>query len=260
MKLPESIASVGIHEKTIREKFNDKVYYRGDAPVFDGPLVLLAFVNRSGSNLLASHMRTVPRLAGFHEQLNWTTVLNTSERQGISNFPDYIQHATTLAQKPDKIYGFKASWDQMLMLLRFGIDRMYTGVNVVHITREDIVGQAISLLIASQTEQWTSKQTAREDVTPKYDETRITNIINDCSAAAEKVRLVSQMSGARYLSVTYEQVVENPALVIRQIGRSMGAKLPTWQPKPVPLERQANALNDEWRSRYLAAARAALIK
>lgn len=261
MKLPKTIAAQGVHEKELNKLFGPHAVYDGAEPLFDGPLVLLGFNNRSGSNLLASHIRSVRRLTGFHEQLNWGVVAKYCAEHEITRFSDYI-HAVSGQGKPrNRIHGFKASWDQIAMLMRFGVDRMYGGgVKVIHITRNDIIGQAISLSIATQTEQWTSNQTAREGVTPVYDAARLSQIVQNCCDAVTQVQLVTQMAGADYLQVSYEDVVDTPTAVMRRIGRFLGLKLTTWEPGEVGLQKQASALNEDWRARYLAESRSALLR
>lgn len=259
MKAPDAIATRGIHETEILRLLGKQARYRGDGPVFETPLVLLGFNNRSGSNLLASHIRSVRRLTGFHEQLNWLAVKNYCDTHGVTSFPGYIREVSGNGQHRRRIHGFKASWDQILMLMRFGIDRMYPETKVIHITRNDIVGQAVSLLIASQTNKWTSHQPGRAGVAPVYDEDRLTKIINACCESDIQVKLITQISGAAYLQVSYEEVVANPTAVMRRIGKFVGVNLSDWSPGDIPLKRQATSLNDEWRARYLAQARNTLL-
>ena len=115
-------------------------------------------------------MRSTGRVAGLGEALNAEAVATRCEKWGVTNFPGYFQ---TLAERNKVPFGVKASWDQLLMLLRWRIPQMHSGLKVIHIYRRDVVGQAISRDIAWQTGKWTSLTPVEEAVTPSYDMRRI---------------------------------------------------------------------------------------
>ena len=247
----------GVHEKAMRARFGDDVMFTGDSPVFDTPLYLLAFCNRSGSNLLASHLRSTRYFGGFHEQLNAVTVEKQSEIHNIATNPDYIRTMTAHHMGNNKVYGFKASWDQMMMLLRFGIDRMYTGVQVIHITRADVLKQAISYHIAVQTKQWTSKQDGL-DVEPVYDAHQITRLMEESARSEMAVRQICAMLDIPRMHVRYETLVRDPEAVVQRAARFADTNLGKWRPKEPPIQKQSNEINNVFYDRYVAEQRAAL--
>ena len=258
MKLPKLLETPGVHEQKVRELFDGpKLHFEGDAPEFETPLVLLGFFNRSGSNLLGNYLRNLPGFSGFGEHLNWTVIQNTCKRKEVASFPDYFRSAQQ-ARARGHSHGYKASWDQLLMLRRFGIDRMYQGVKLIHIVRGDLVGQAISLVIARQTAQWTSEQTGKEGIEPQYDADQISTAMQACCEAEMRMKLVCEMLGLDRLQVSYEDLVAAPETVMQRIGGFLGHDLSDWQPGEVGIRRQASELNDQWRARYLDDAAAAL--
>ncbi len=260
MALPPIMAASGNHETAIREFFPETFTYEGTEPEFGGPLVLLGFFNRSGSTLLGEYLKGLRGFSGFAEHLNHPVVRNVSEKQGIESFPDYFRAAQArYSPKPKHIHGFKASWDQLLMLKRARIDKMYQGVKMVHIVRGDVVGQAISLVIANQTLQWTSRQTPQATADPVFNAGRIARAVQACLEEEIRMRLVTELLEVPYMRVTYEGLDNSPATVIARIGRFLGRNLSTWSPSEPRLERQANELNAEWRERYMAMAKDELL-
>jgi len=258
MKLPKLLETSGVHEQKVRELFDgSRLHFDGGAPEFETPLVLLGFFNRSGSNLLGNYLRDLRGFSGFGEHLNWTVIQNTCKRKELTSFPDYFRSAQQVRARGHN-HGYKASWDQLLMLRRFGIDRMYQGIKLIHITRGDLVGQAISLVIAKQTAQWTSEQTGKEGVEPQYDAGQISTAMQACCEAEMRMKLVSEMLGLDRLQVSYEDLVATPDRVMQRIGGFLGHDLSGWQPGEVGIRRQASELNDQWRARYLDDAVAAL--
>lgn len=259
MTLPNLLTASGTHEAEVRRRFPDSFTYAGADPEFEGPLVLLGFFNRSGSNLLGRYLKGTSGFSGFNEHLNHPVICKTSDRLDLAEFPDYFRAAQSKhARKRGHIHGFKAAWDQVLMLKRARIDAMYAGVRLIHIVREDLVGQAISLSIAQQTQQWTSDQAGKSAVEPVYDAHKIARALQACAEAETRMRLLAQVLDLPYLRVTYETLDSDPAVTMRAVGDFLGRDLSDWTPEPVPIQRQATDRNAEWRARYLAEADAAL--
>jgi trehalose 2-sulfotransferase len=253
MILPKILDThTGVHENKVRELFHDKQsHFDGDAPEFETPLILLGFFNRSGSNLLGNHLRDLPDFSGFKEELNHPAIKSIIKRKNLNSFPDYFRSAQNEYPR-DHCYGYKASWNQVLMLNRCGIDRMYKGVKLIHITRGDLIGQAISLVIAMQTLKWTSEQTGKDNVEPQYDSNQISSAIEACCKAEMQMKLVSEITNLDRLHVFYEDLVAEPEKVMQRVGLFLGRDLSDWQPGKVAIKRQASELNDQWRKRYLS--------
>ena len=253
-KLLRRLAFPQNHEKVIRSFFGERVQYSGTEPVFSYPLYLLGFSNRTGSNLLAEYLRATKAFGGFREQLNHTSVVTLSESMGITTFPDYFIKVATKFGTPDSFYGFKASWTQILMLLRCGIDRMYKGVKIIHLTRGDGVAQAISFSIAHQTSQWTSLQ-SRVDTQPTFDFEDIAARLESNLFSSDAIALTCSLFDIPRLHVTYEVLTENPQSVMSEIEAFSGRDFGAWEPQPPLLEKQSGSINDKYRERFIASAR-----
>jgi trehalose 2-sulfotransferase len=248
----------GSHAPNISRMFQGNTVFSGSEPVFDATLHILAFTNRSGSHLLAEYLTAHPGLRGFGEVLNHSVVANQSASFGIKGFPDYIAHlAKPVPIKPQAAYGVKASWDQLNMLFRWRIDKMFTDVRIVHICRHDIIGQAISYMIATQTNQWTSRQKADPDAVPRYDFNALCNHLHLFSLANDSIVITANAQSTPYHRVAYEDLVARPqdtvAGVLHFAGLDMGGYA-----LPVPkLEKQASDLSNQFRERFLTDFRAA---
>ena len=218
---------------------------------------MLAFHNRSGSNLLAESLRSTPHFTGFGEQLIDTKIESISQRWKLKSFPDYVQRVSKVAEKaqqpggPMPCHGFKASWAQLIMLLRFRIDRMYPSVRVIHLTRDDKVGQAVSHSIAFQTKQWTSSagQAVKE---PEFNGNQIEAVLRAIVHSEQVIPLVCSITDIPRHGVTYEQLVADPVAVMAGIGSFIGKDLSGWTPAESSLRKQRTALNDEFREKFLA--------
>lgn len=258
--VPHFLTGMGGHEEQVRALFKDGFAFTGDSPEFQTPLVLLGFFNRSGSNLLGSHLRDLNGVGGFKENLNHPVIRKVAEQEGLTSFPDYFRYGPAKQAKfPKKIVGYKASWDQVLMLKRARIDQMYQGVRLMHIMREDLISQAISLVIAQQTQQWTSEQTGNASAEPVYDAVQIGKAVQVCAEAGARMQMLAQFLDIPYLRVSYEALTGSPTTVMTQVGDFLGRDLSHWTPGEESIKRQATGLNEDWRARFTRDASAALL-
>lgn len=260
MTSSDTLKIPGIHEKEIIKFFKGDVKFTGQTHVFEEPLYLLAFSNRSGSNLLASHLRTVPYFGGFHEQLIYSTVQNQATEGGCRSFPELIQFASTNYGRPGaKAWGFKASWDQIMMLYRFGIDRMYPEVRIIHITRRDIIAQAVSYSIATQTKKWTSKHEGLDGVLPQYDYRLLCRLVEESLMSELHVRTIATLFEASYLNLRYEAMMLRPKKIMGKVGNFANLDVSNWSPTDPPIEKQFGEINRRFYQQYMMDRRAALL-
>ncbi|MFD2845111.1 Stf0 family sulfotransferase [Paracoccus cavernae] len=212
MSFKTHLSRTGTHEENLKKRFGRAAYYDG-TEIFETPLYCMGFTNRCGSNLLADYLRATPYFGGFHEQLNFDSVVKSSEQWGTTSLSEYMVSAGKTFGADRTSYGFKASADQLMMLQRFGIAGMYRGgMKVIHITREDLIGQAISYQIALQTRKWTSNQAGvGDDVVVQFDARQLTAIIDAIQADNSSIAMFAAAFGYPYLHVSYENLVEDPA-------------------------------------------------
>ena len=254
--ISSSIADQGTHERQVRAMFPGAFEWRGTAPVYQTPLYILAFTNRSGSNLLADYLRQTGLLRGFGEGLNWDHIERDIARAPTASFPDYI---TQLAGPPGgtQSWGIKASWDQIVMLQRARIPAMFSGVRIIHTVREDIVGQAISHWIAHQTNRWTSAH-QETGVVPWFSLEGIEPILMDITRSNTLIKLVSAALGAPRHVVVYERLQDDPLGEVQRLGEAMDLDLGDWRPAAPRIARQRDETNAEFREASVRAWREAI--
>lgn len=247
------LAHVSVHEEKIAEAMAG-TNFDGAAPVFDMPLVLLGFTNRSGSNLLAEYMASTGGIGRAGEMLNWKVVLTKSREHGIETFPDYVRWLSDLNRRGDQAMAIKASAVQVLMLLRWRITAMFPAVYLVRLIRGDLVAQAVSYSIAAQSGVWTSAQQEADqtEVTPKYDFRDIAMRIDGISRANSVMAQLASVARLPTLSLEYESLAKDPAGAISGIGTLIGQDFSAWRPKETSLKKQATGINAEFAARFRA--------
>jgi trehalose 2-sulfotransferase len=254
LKLLDRLIAPRKHEKVIRSFFGEKCVYSENAASFPHPLYLLAFSNRTGSNLLAEYLRSTNVFSGFGEQLNHQSVLALSKTLGAVSFPDYLAKVTAKFGNDKSIYGFKASWSQLLMLLRCRIDRMYTGIKIIHLTRTDAVAQAVSFSIASQTKRWTSLQNG-EVANPQFDFDDINMRLDASLLSAEAIAATCSLFMIPRLHLCYEELTKDPRGTMLKVGEFCGFDFHSWQPEQSVLAKQGGTINGEYVLKFSDTAR-----
>jgi trehalose 2-sulfotransferase len=240
-----------VHAERIRRALKT-VEYDGDGPSA-GQLVLLGFVNRSGSNLLGEYLGSLPGLTDFGEKLNHRVVVRQCERKGIDGFPEYIRSLADAAG--ERRLGIKASGTQVEMLHKWNILSMFGGVRALHIVRQDIVSQAVSFWIANHTKQWTGMQrsaVSEQDV--PYDPAAIGQIIQ--TIGRQNTRVVAAFSALAIpvRTVVYERLLAEPEAEMRSLGEFLELDMHGWQmPEDLSHERQVSRIKADFAARTRAA-------
>jgi len=239
----------GSHEKHIAAHFEQRVVYRGEGACLPFPLAVVCFTNRCGSMLLADYLRLAGSFAGLQEQLSWPYVGKLSSRNKWKSFPEYIAGVATANRGNALVFGFKASWEQLVMLLRWRVDRMFTSLCVVHIERRDVVAQAVSYWIAQQTSQWTSRQRGKP-TEPEYSFREINARVVSISNGNAAIRRIASVYALPVHLTVYEELIEHPLAEIERIHRRFGLAMQNTDLSASNLVKQGNAVNEHFIERY----------
>lgn len=117
--------------------------------------------------------------------------------------------------------------------------------HVIYVTRRDEVEQSISLTIALQTDAFFSFQERKRE--PVYDyNTIMENFIHICEIKRMWEEIFLE-EGIQPLRLAYEEMNHS---AVRQIAEFVGVSLSGRQSEAPFLEKQGNALNQEWARRF----------
>jgi trehalose 2-sulfotransferase len=248
------LAGPGLHEPRIAALFAGATRFEGPGPVLPCPLVMVAFTNRCGSNLLCDYLAQTGRMAVAGESLNHDTVAIQHAQHGGTGFPDHVAGlATRLGAAAGRPLAVKASLDQLAMLLRWNITAMFPHIHVIHIRRRDALAQAVSLSVASQTGRWTSQQQGKP-VTPEWRPEEIRRILTGLRLENQGIGILAAAAGLPLREIAYEDMVADPAGHLRAALRFCGLDPGGWTPAPPSIDRQ----DDADKSAILTLARAAM--
>lgn len=245
------------HEVEIAKALGaENLCYKARGPNLNKSLVLVAFTNRSGSNLLTDYLRQTGKIGGLTEGLNFDSALRHFKAHNLTSMPQYIAHLVKQQCKHHAVFGLKASSELLATVLRWNLLSMFPSVKVVHIIRNDAVSQAVSLSIADQTKKWTSRQVAN-GVEPVLNVPQIEKIISNQREANLRIELICRAHRLDRFPLSYERVCASPDQTVRDVMSFLGFDQ-NWKLNPPAIEKQADDVNAAFVSAFDDAARDAI--
>jgi LPS sulfotransferase NodH len=210
----------------------------------------MAFVNRS--NHVADVLKSTGRFVGFDEMLNDTVIRHLAPQYGVSTLSAYIEKVLSQQVKyAGQVWGVKAGSAQLAMLLRYGIIANILRPSVIRVRRRDIVAQAISMMIAEQTRQWTSLD-EKSDTETQYDGQRIVHHIRSISNSYALLDQVVATVGLPVFDIVYEEFLDRPHDIVSDLGLKLIGQSVVPQMDKLQLTPQRNDINIEFRNRFVA--------
>jgi len=209
---------------------------------------------RSGSVYLCQLLASTGVLGEPTEYFNAATL----RARGHTDYPDdpegQLAQISRLGATPNGVYGVKlfsnhfdyareTRWAERLPRLSF-----------VYLTRLDLLGQAISHVRAAQTQQWVAQRPALRE--PVYDSEAINAELLRLARAQARWTYFLSRNDMPVVHVIYEHLVQNPQLFVDAIARLVGVTEPaTIDMSKVRVRPQRDAINDDWRARFVSQAR-----
>ena len=224
-----------------------------DGAPHEGPSYLLCFVNRSGSNLLAAALRETGALGTPREYLHpHDFVIPLSLERGCRDLRQYVRSMVRSTATPNGVFGTKVSAGQLACLWRERIvPDLLPDPRYVYVTRRDQVAQAVSFLIAAQTQRWSS-ELAGNGAEPAYDREAIAAHlawIRESEAAFERFFAARGIQPLRFV---YEELEGSLERAVAAIAAAVGVPSPPeGVVARVRLRRQRTAVNDRFVARFL---------
>lgn len=204
---------------------------------------------RSGSSFLVRALMSTGVLGYPFEYFSRGACLREMRTDPGRGVASLLRHAST----PNGVYGAKLFSDQFDMLAPADWIARLPNLHFVHLERADLLGQAISLLRASQTGRFISSEPALAQ--PRYDAGAILRLIRRLAGNQARWRSYFARNGIAPLHLLYEDVAADPQAAARAIGRLLALDQdPRVDLARVSTEIQRDVVTEEWRARFLAEA------
>lgn len=206
-----------------------------------GRPVIIATIARTGGMYLSALLEK----NGFAEIDEY---LNPYKSSAVGGWQSYIADLARTAEKAGKNYGLKLGiFDLIPFMTGRDFPRGFDGYNWVYLTRENIVDQAVSLLIAEKSNIWSVRAgvnvelppLSSDDFSSESIEDRIAVIIEDM----RRWEAFFALNGILPIRFTYEELCEHPGTTVAKVLAASGMSVPTALQETVAISVQRNELN-----------------
>ncbi len=234
---------------------------------------------RSGSTLLCNLLRDAgcgrPRsyfrrqsIARIAAELGVSSAHDPQSKTFAKNYVDAVRNA---GKGGSEIFGLRVMYEnlgEMLAFLRIGlpenpdvadpIETAFGHALFIHLSREDKVAQAISLLKAEHSGLWHISPDGREiertapHREPSYDGARIASLIGDLARDEAGWDAWFSQNGVNPLRMSYEQLAREPHSVIADILASLGRDPSIAASLPISTGKLGDERSAEWNRRFRA--------
>jgi len=214
-------------------------------------VLFLCFSNRCGSNYLAHLLASTGQFNEAGEFFNADTVLEHALPRNVRSLAGYFTALAGLLPHFGH-FAMKTGVDQLVMLADAGVlSALGNRARFLLLERQDRLGQAISRVIAMQTGRFLSyQQAAVPDHELRYARAAVDAELAKIAQSNGLFYLLFAANGIVPIHTTYEAILADAAPVLGQIAEAMGTGPLTAHPEALQLERQANAVNAQWRRLY----------
>lgn len=221
-----------------------------------GTAIYLCTDERTGSQWLCQRIAATGRLGRPTEYFN--TPWMSGFLPGYPESPgEQFAIALELGTTPNGVFATK--------LHAWQFDRVRGAIDLfgrfdrrvfVHLYRRDVLGQAISLVRARQTNRYHHDDPEGEGRGESFDAEALDRTVADlCLNRARWLRFFAK-NGLEPIEVAYEDLRRDPRRIVRAIARGAGVGLPWW---PTRIRREHRIQSDErtraWRTAFLEARR-----
>jgi len=207
---------------------------------------------RSGSNLLCELLAATHVLG---KPLDYFNAVGRRAK-GEPDYPSEVAgqlRAIVESRTSNDVYGFKLfAYDAQMLSGTAWFDAL-PNLRFIHLTRDDVLGQAISLVRAKQTGQWRAGMEAAGEA--RYDAQAIRAELAGIARDDARWRTYFALNGIDAIDLRYETLVMQPKRATDVVALAMGIPAPSGVARPA-LGVQRDALSDAWRERFLTETRA----
>jgi LPS sulfotransferase NodH len=207
---------------------------------------LICSEHRSGSTLLCELLASTGKLGIPDEFLRHPGFAARFERE-----PALQDALVRRATSANGVFGLKLFSQQFDVSSKARWIERLPGLRFICLERYDLLGQAISLVRALQTDQYFASQPDKGE--PRYDRAAIARHMARIAEGQARWRCYFARNGIEPLWLSYEQLVSDPSAAVAAVAAHVGiedALAPDLARVEVAVQR--DGLSEEWRARVVS--------
>jgi trehalose 2-sulfotransferase len=219
------------------------------------PLYVICMTARSGSTMLTSILERTRVLGRPDEYINPRGPFQSHyETTGQCDLRTYFHRLWKWYSGPGGIFGIKTPYQDLWPFVRCHLFHEWLrGANCVYLTRENVYEQAVSLVIARQSQVWhriDGGPTLRTNGSPQFDLPSLRIALSRIVRERALWESLFALHGITPLRLTYEELVQDgrgSPKNVRRVIRFLGYDIPEDYPVPGPATcKLGGEVNEEW--------------
>jgi LPS sulfotransferase NodH len=172
-------------------------------------------------------------------------------RSANANPDQYLESWIEQTMTANGIYGLKIFSEQFELITKSRWAERLPNLTFIHLRRQDVLGQAISLVRARQSHAWESKHEVRRQ--PVYSRRSIATALERIALGQARWACWFARNDIEPLRLTYEDIAADPRRAVEFVAERLGIEASP--PTEPPMAIQRDRLSEEWRERFVAESR-----
>lgn len=234
-------------DNTLEVLLDERYDFPAGAPLSD--VYFVAFVPRSGSHYLCSHLWRTGAMGAPLEYFNLNKLPTLFSRFGVRYLEEYVQELVQHRTSPNGVFGLKLGRDQLSFLQLLPFDHPLKFGKWIFIDRRDKHRQAISFYMAVQSGAWSSLSRQQRELAYSFE-----GIERSLKTLIHKRQAWDEFFSAMRIDpirIAYEDFAADPAVHVEQLRDRLKVPLqPTHDVTLPEFERLSTARSDEWLERF----------
>jgi len=233
--------------------YEDQFSEEHDFPRVSAPskVLIIASTRRCGSHMLGHALHKTNKFGFPLEYANPANLPEWKRRLRVEDFQEVIAEIQRRRTSPNGVFSIKLHYDHIKLFGGFAnVVRRFPNAYYILLSRQDVLSQAVSLSIASQTGVWISGQKPVND-NPKYDFYHINKCLRDTILDNSSWRYTLAASGCNYIEMNFEYVRNNAIESIESIAGFIDIDIDKSEiPNDKVTKKQGNQKNEEWAKKF----------
>ena len=245
---PEAFKIQNQHMAKAHELFGDEPVGPGTST--DEKLLFICFTNRCGSNYLSEAIASSGALNRAGEYFNADTMENSARTRDLKSFDQYIRFLCKREGVSNRLCS-KIAVTQFAMLDKYGVyDQVGRDPRFLFIERRDLLGQAISWQIASQTLRWRASDAGVASTHKlEFSSAAVSSTLDSIARQNYLWRLVFAKNKIPFFHIIYEDFIAEPLDTLGRIATWLGID-GSFDLGKVHVKQQRGQTNKEWLEAY----------
>jgi trehalose 2-sulfotransferase len=216
-------------------------------------VLVIASTARCGSHMLGHALHQTGKFGFPLEYANPVNLGEWRKRLEIDDFQQVMTEIQRRRTSPNGVFGIKIHYPHLQQFGGFeNLCRFFPDAHYVILSRKDVLSQAVSHSIASQTGVWIAGQEPVND-DPKYDFDHIDRCLRQALINTASWRYTLAASGCNCIEMDFDQVRRDPAASIQEIARFIDIQIDAVDiPQEQVTTKQGSNRNAEWANRFIS--------